>query len=110
MKRSDEENPALGWRAVRIGLDRPALLRMQMRAMLRAAEGRASRDAADGLDGRRNSCGPCAARSRDWILSNFGRDAPRSIELGAMVEVPSLLWQLDEIARGRIFSRSARTT
>ena len=40
MKGADEENPALGWRAVRIGLDKPALLRMQMRAMLRAAGGR----------------------------------------------------------------------
>ena len=36
----EEENPALGWRAVRIGLDRPALLRVQLRAMLHAAAGR----------------------------------------------------------------------
>ena len=40
MKRLDEANPALGWRAIRIGLDRPALLRTQLRAMLRAAAGR----------------------------------------------------------------------
>ena len=40
MKGLEEENPALGWRAIRIGLDRPALLRIQMRAMLRAAAGR----------------------------------------------------------------------
>ena len=40
MKRLEEENPALGWRAMRIGLDRPALLRMQLRALLRAAAGR----------------------------------------------------------------------
>ena len=53
MKTHEEENPALGWRAVRIGLDKPALLRIQMRAMLRAAAGRqAAADAADGLDGR----------------------------------------------------------
>ena len=36
----EEENPALGWRAIRIGLDRPALLRVQLRALLRAASGR----------------------------------------------------------------------
>ena len=36
----EEENPALGWRAIRIGLDRPALLRGQLRAMIRAAAGR----------------------------------------------------------------------
>ena len=35
----EEENPALGWRAIRIGLDRPALLRAQVRALLKAAAG-----------------------------------------------------------------------
>ena len=40
MKGLEEENPALGWRALRIGLDRPPLLRMQFRAFIRAAAGR----------------------------------------------------------------------
>ena len=40
MAKMEEENPALGWRAIRIGLDRPGLLRMQLRAMLRAGAGR----------------------------------------------------------------------
>ena len=40
MTKVEEENPALGWRAIRIGLDRPALLRMQLRALLRAGAGR----------------------------------------------------------------------
>jgi phosphotransferase system enzyme I (PtsP) len=35
-----EENPAMGWRAIRVTLDRPALLRYQIRAMLKAAQGR----------------------------------------------------------------------
>jgi phosphotransferase system enzyme I (PtsP) len=35
-----EDNPAMGWRAIRIGLDRPAMLRQQLRALLRAATGR----------------------------------------------------------------------
>ena len=38
-----EENPALGWRAIRIALDRPALLRYQVRALLAAAQGRTLR-------------------------------------------------------------------
>src|SRR6201990_3434534 len=38
-----EENPALGWRAIRIALDRPALLRYQVRALLMAAAGRTLR-------------------------------------------------------------------
>src|SRR6202008_729995 len=40
MRIVEEENPALGWRAIRLGLDRPALLRNQVRALLRAASGR----------------------------------------------------------------------
>ena len=40
MRNVEEENPALGWRAIRLGLDRPALLRSQIRALLRAASGR----------------------------------------------------------------------
>ena len=40
MRNIEEENPALGWRAIRLGLDRPALLRTQLRALLRAAGGR----------------------------------------------------------------------
>src|SRR6185312_16003929 len=35
-----EDNPALGWRAVRLGLDRPALLRLQLRALISATRGR----------------------------------------------------------------------
>ena len=35
-----EDNPALGWRAMRMGLDRPALLRLQLRALIAAARGR----------------------------------------------------------------------
>ena len=54
MKGIEEENPALGWRALRIGLDRPALLRMQFRAFIRAAAGRDLRVMApDGVDRRR---------------------------------------------------------
>ncbi|MGT2480613.1 putative PEP-binding protein [Methylobacterium oryzae CBMB20] len=50
MAKLEEENPALGWRAIRIGLDRPALLRMQLR---RPPEGRRRRPAQDHVpDGR----------------------------------------------------------
>ena len=40
MKRTDEPNPALGWRAIRVGLDRPGMMRMQVQALIRAAKGR----------------------------------------------------------------------
>ena len=40
MRAEPEENPALGWRAIRLGLDRPGLMRSQVRALLQAAAGR----------------------------------------------------------------------
>ena len=35
-----DDNPAMGWRAIRIGLDRPAMLRRQLRALIQGANGR----------------------------------------------------------------------
>ena len=96
----EEENPALGWRAIRIGLDRPALLRVQLRALLKAAAGRPLR-----------IMFPMVAtveeftRARDIVdrekahLRRHGYVLPSACKLGAMVEVPSLLFQIDEIAR-----------
>ncbi|MEC7259662.1 MAG: putative PEP-binding protein, partial [Pseudomonadota bacterium] len=40
MTATDEPNPALGWRAVRVGLDKPGVMRMQLQALIRAANGR----------------------------------------------------------------------
>ncbi len=98
MTQTEEENPALGWRAIRISLDRPALLRMQLRALLRAGAGRDVR-----------IMFPMVAivdefvRAKDLAmrevayLKRHGYGVPRELQLGAMVEVPALLWQLDEI-------------
>jgi phosphotransferase system enzyme I (PtsP) len=99
MKALEEENPALGWRAVRIGLDKPALLRIQMRAMLRAAAGRRLRlmlPMVATVDEFRR--GRALFERELAFLAQMGREPPTSAELGAMVEAPSLLWQLDEIA------------
>jgi phosphotransferase system enzyme I (PtsP) len=104
MKGVDEQNPALGWRALRIGLDRPALLRMQFRALIRAAAGRDLKIMApmvSTVDEYR------VARSMfdhelNWSRSR-GHELPRTASLGVMVEVPSLLWQLDEIASAADF-------
>ena len=40
MKPTEEPNPALGWRAIRVGLDKPGVMRMQLQALIRAAAGR----------------------------------------------------------------------
>jgi phosphotransferase system enzyme I (PtsP) len=98
MTKVEEENPALGWRAIRIGLDRPALLRLQLRALLRAAAGRDLRimfpmiaccaefDAAKGI----------VAREVEY-LKKYGYATPNALDLGVMIEVPSLLFELDAI-------------
>jgi len=98
MEMLQEENPAMGWRALRLSLDRPALLRSQVRALLKASAGRNLRLMA-----------PLVTevwevnQVRDLIKhevelqTRFGHEMPRSLELGAMLEVPSLLYQLDEL-------------
>jgi phosphotransferase system enzyme I (PtsP) len=98
MQKVEEENPALGWRAIRIGLDRPALLRLQLRALLRAAAERQLRimfpmvaccaefDAAKQI----------VAREVEY-LRKHGYATPSALELGVMIEVPSLLFELDAI-------------
>ncbi len=99
VKAEKEENPALGWRAVRIGLDRPALLRYQLRALINAAEGRRLRvmfplvttvaefDAARAL----------VDRELEWH-ARFGRGGPASVEVGVMLEAPALAWSISALA------------
>lgn len=93
-----EENPALGWRAIRLTLDKPALMRTQLRAFLKASGGRELRIMLPMV----TEVGEIY-RTRQLIdrevayLSRFGHVLPTRIKLGAMVEVPALLFQLDEL-------------
>jgi phosphotransferase system enzyme I (PtsP) len=93
-----EENPALGWRAIRIGLDRPALLRHQLRALLTAAAGRSLRVmfpmVAEVAEFRRARALVDKELAR---LKKFGHPTPAHLEIGTMLEVPSLVWQLDTL-------------
>jgi phosphotransferase system enzyme I (PtsP) len=90
-----EENPAMGWRALRIALDRPAMLRQQLRAMLRAAAGRHLRVM---LPMVAEHAEFAAAREVFEIESRRaaerGITRPERVEFGIMFEVPALLWQL----------------
>ncbi|MBU3889210.1 phosphoenolpyruvate--protein phosphotransferase [Methylosinus sp. KRF6] len=95
----DEENPALGWRAIRIGLDRPGLLRMQIRAMLKAAGGRDVRIMFPMIANVAEFEAAKTIAHRELAhLQRHGHRPPTNMQLGAMVEVPSLLWELDAIA------------
>ncbi|HUH48853.1 MAG TPA: phosphoenolpyruvate--protein phosphotransferase [Mycoplana sp.] len=95
---TDEENPALGWRAIRLSLDRPGLLRTQLRAMLRATAGSELRlmlpmvtEVAELREARG------LLQKEIERQSKIGEQLPKKLQFGAMLEVPALLWQLDEL-------------
>jgi phosphotransferase system, enzyme I, PtsP len=99
-----EENPELGWRAIRIALDRPALLRIQVRAMLQAAAGRILRillpmvsEVAE-FNAARVLIDKEIERGR--LLS---QPLPKQVLVGAMLEVPALAFTLRQIMRSADF-------
>ncbi|GGE29111.1 phosphotransferase system, enzyme I, PtsP [Gemmobacter megaterium] len=91
MKPQDEPNPAMGWRAIRVGLEKPGVLRMQLQALIRAAKGRPL-----------TVMFPFVAQASEFVAARrqldqamhyegqMGRPLPASVEVGAMLETPSL--------------------
>jgi phosphotransferase system, enzyme I, PtsP len=95
-----EENPAMGWRAIRIALDRPAMLRQQLRALIAAAAGRPVAvlfpmvaEIAE-FDAAKRILAIELERAADR-----GVAAPQRLAVGAMLEVPALIWQLKALCR-----------
>ena len=96
MKPQDEPNPAMGWRAIRVGLDKPGVLRMQLQALIRAAQGR-----------KLTVMFPFIAQpdefttARAHLMRELEREAslghvvPARVEVGAMLETPSLAFAPD---------------
>lgn len=89
---AEEENPALGWRAIRIGLDRPIILRRQLRALIGAAAGR-ELSLLFPMIGTLQEL----QRVRDLLGRELDLAAvkPAKVDVGVMLEVPALLWELD---------------
>jgi phosphotransferase system enzyme I (PtsP) len=91
MKATDEPNPALGWRAIRVGLDKKGVMRMQLQALLRAANGRPLR-----------VMFPFIAQLEEFIAArghllreihrekSLGHVLPEALQVGAMLETPSM--------------------
>lgn len=99
MRAVEEENPALGWRAIRLGLDRPGLLRSQIRALLKAAAGRELRMMFPMIACIEEFDQAKAVVERELThLRRHGYALPERVHIGAMIEVPALLYQLDELA------------
>jgi phosphotransferase system, enzyme I, PtsP len=93
-----EDNPALGWRAIRMGLDRPALLRLQLRALIAASRSR-----------ELMVMFPLVASVEEFRIARAlvdqevawaarrGRPTPSQVRVGAMIEAPALVWHLDAL-------------
>ena len=93
---ADEENPAMGWRALRLSLERDGLMKAQARALLEAAAGRTL-----------NVMFPMVSEAWEFdeakalfeaqrtFLAKRGKRLPAEIRYGAMLEVPALAEQLD---------------
>ncbi|MEJ2117455.1 MAG: phosphoenolpyruvate--protein phosphotransferase, partial [Alphaproteobacteria bacterium] len=98
LQQMPEENPALGWRAIRIALDRQALFRTQARALLHASAGRELRLMLPFLTEVSEFVKARQLIEKDLAhLRRHSQQGPSKIALGAMVEIPALLWQLDEL-------------
>jgi phosphotransferase system enzyme I (PtsP) len=99
MRTAEEENPAMGWRAIRLGLDRPGLLRTQLRALMHAAAGRELRVMLPMVTELDEVKKTRAIIDRELAhMRRHGHAEPKRVMLGAMVEVPAMLWQLDGLA------------
>ncbi|MFT4716403.1 MAG: phosphotransferase system enzyme I (PtsP) [Paracoccaceae bacterium] len=97
MKREDEPNPAMGWRAIRLALDKSGVMRMQLQAILRAANGRPM-----------SVMFPFVAQFEEYIQARdrflkeierekaLGHPVSDDIEIGAMLETPSLAFAPDQ--------------
>lgn len=91
MKPNDEPNPALGWRAIRVGLDKPGVMRMQLQALIRAANGRPLTvmfpfvAQFEEFRAARAEMDKTLARE-----ARLGHALPAQVEVGAMLETPSL--------------------
>ena len=93
MKRVAEPNPAMGWRAIRVGLDKPGVMRMQLQALIRASAGRPL-----------SVMFPFVAQMEEYrsarasLLDEIERERalghvlPEEVKIGAMLETPSLVF------------------
>ncbi len=97
-RRAVEPNPAMGWRAIRVGLERPRLMRMQVQALVRAARGRAF-----------SVMFPMVAEADEFrtaralveteveAMAARGHARPERLRIGFMLETPSLVWADDRL-------------
>ncbi|WCT71906.1 phosphoenolpyruvate--protein phosphotransferase [Sphingomonas naphthae] len=92
----DEENPALGWRAIRLSLERDGLMKAQAAALLEAAANRTLYVMFPMVSEPWEF-----AQARELFevqrqrIAGRGRSGPLAVRYGTMLEVPALAEQLD---------------
>ena len=98
--KEDEENPAMGWRSIRISLDRPAMLRQQLRALVRAAAGRELCVMFPMIADVSEFAAARALLDKELNRhEKMGGVLPSRILAGSMLEVPALAYQLPSLLR-----------
>lgn len=98
----EEENPAMGWRAIRMSLDRPAMLNQQLRALIRAA---VETDAVLNVMFPMVTEVPEFIEARDILFKELerekkkGKATPKDVRAGVMIEVPGIVFQLPQLLK-----------
>ena len=95
-EKDEAENPAMGWRALRLSLSRSALMKAQARALIEAADGRVLRVMFPMISEpwEYEEARALFEEQLEWSKTNR-RPTPSKIEFGAMLEVPALAEMLD---------------
>lgn len=100
MKRIEEPNPAMGWRAIRVGLDKRGVLKMQLQALIRAAAGRELNIMFPFVaDGEEFACARAMLVEQMQREAALGHQMPAGVKVGAMLETPSLAFAPDGFFR-----------
>jgi len=98
MRREAEPNPALGWRAIRVGLDRPRLFRMQIQSLVKAAAGRPLSIMFPMIAEADEYRGARALVEAEVIrLAALGHPRPEQLRVGMMLETPALAYAADRL-------------
>lgn len=95
-----EPNPFLGWRGIRLSLDRPEEFRLQLRAVLRASAHGKTRlmfPFLSALEELREARRQLELAKEE--LRERGQAFDEAIEIGAMIEIPSAVCLADHLAK-----------
>ena len=94
VERKREANPSLGWRAIRLSLDKKIIMRIQVQALLRASKGRSLKVMFPFISNFSEF-----EEARNLVLDEYQKEknkkhlVPKSLKIGSMLEVPSLAFE-----------------